>query len=251
MPDRSVAVLTPVGPRWDPRYLQVARDVLDLNDTVLEWVVVCDGSDPGHVRDAVGADPRIRVIGSAVNRGTAHARNTGLAQASGEWIYAFDADDVPLAGGIDLLVAAAQAQSAVWSAGLAYDVAADGETVVYKPPVELAPFHTTIPVGGFLAQADRTGVYPVLCSGATLLSTEVARGAGGWDEFLRTVSEDVSLIAWISERHPGAWCDDYVMAYRKHPASMTATGHGEVAEAVAARRVRRRARVDGSGAAGR
>lgn len=237
----TVSVITLVGPRWCPVYLAAAGAVLHRNDHVVQWAVVCDGSDPAAVRAAVGDDPRIQVVGSATNHGTAQARNAGLAAATGTWVYALDADDVPLPFGVDVLLAAAVDHGTVWAAGLGVDVDADGETVVYKPPPELAPFHEVIPVGGFLAQADRTGVYPVLCSGATILTTEVARAAGGWDEELRIVSEDISLIAWVSERHAGGWCPDYVLAYRKHPNSQTAMYRDRAIEGAARRRVRARA----------
>lgn len=239
----AVSVVTPVGPRWRPEFLARAAEVLRCNASVGEWLVVCDGSAPDEVRAAAGTDHRVRVLGGPDNHGSAHARNLGLAAAGAEWVYALDADDVPLTSGVDALLGAAREQGAVWSAGLGYDVAADGETVLYRPPAELAPFTTVIPRGGFLAQADRTGVYPVLCSGATLLTTSVARAAGGWDEALRTVSEDVSLIAWVSERNEGAWCDQYVMAYRKHPASLTAGVRDEATERTAWQRVRDRARL--------
>lgn len=242
----TVSVVTPVGPRWNPAYLAAAGQVLHRNDSVVQWLVVCDGSDPAEVRAVVENEnfdeERVNVLGWASNRGTAQARNAGLAAASAEWVYALDADDVPLPFGVDALVAAARKRDTVWAAGLGMDVDAGGESVVYKPPPELAPFRTVIPVGGFLAQADRTGVYPVLCSGATILRTEIARAAGGWDEELRVVSEDVALVAWVSERYEGAWCDDYVLGYRKHPDSQTAGQRDPEVEAAAARRVRERAR---------
>lgn len=241
-PAGAVSVITPVGPRWQPGFLTKAAEVLVRNSAVAEWIVVCDGSDPDHVRAVLGDDERVRVLGGTQNRGTPDARNIGLAASSTPWIYALDADDVPLDSGVDALLAAAVKRDTVWAAGLGYDVDAAGEQVVYVPSPELAPFTDTIPRGGFLDQFDVTGVYPVLCSGATLISTAVAREAGGWDETLRHGSEDVSLVAWVSERHEAAWCDDYVMAYRKHRDSRTANPRDAATLRASERRVRERAR---------
>lgn len=75
------------------------RDCLDsvLGQTCSDWEVVCvnDGStdESGAILDEyLTKDPRIRVI-TQVNGGLSAARNTGLANAKGDYILFLDSDD--------------------------------------------------------------------------------------------------------------------------------------------------------------
>lgn len=235
-----VTVITPVGPTWDESFLQAARVSLEKNKTPYEWILSLDGASFIDVAKAVNAkgNARIRIIGGTVNNGTAHARNFALAHAKGQWVYAMDADDMTIHG-IDKLLTAAQEQKTVWAAGRAYDVDSTGKNIVYIPDNTLAPFDKRISKGDFIAQADKTGKYPFLCSGATLIKTDVVQNAGGWSEELRDVSEDVALLAKVSSKYDGAWEEDFVLAYRKHENSTTATSRSEVAEAAAWEHVRK------------
>lgn len=61
-----------------------------------ELILVDDGSTDATARicdEAAAADSRIRVIHKA-NGGPSSARNTGLDEARGEWIYFMDSDDI-------------------------------------------------------------------------------------------------------------------------------------------------------------
>ena len=82
-------------------YLRPAvESILAQTFTDFELLLVDDGSHDGsaEVCDALAAqDTRIRVFHQA-NGGPAHARNTGLDAASGEWVLFLDADDALLPG---------------------------------------------------------------------------------------------------------------------------------------------------------
>lgn len=70
-----------------------------------EIVVVDDGSTDRSVEIAQTVkDPRIRIISQA-NGGPSAARNTGVRESRGEWIFFFDADDLLYADGLETLVA--------------------------------------------------------------------------------------------------------------------------------------------------
>jgi glycosyltransferase involved in cell wall biosynthesis len=65
--------------------------------TSWEMIVVDDGSSDMSrraVQDWASADPRIRFVPLASNRGAAFARNIGIAHARGEYLCFLDADDV-------------------------------------------------------------------------------------------------------------------------------------------------------------
>lgn len=91
------SVIIPVYNR--AHLLRAALDsVLAQTEQDFEIVVVDDGSidDPGGVVEAVG-DPRIRFLRQC-NRGSSHARNTGIDIARGQFLAFLDSDDEFLPG---------------------------------------------------------------------------------------------------------------------------------------------------------
>ncbi len=93
MNEPLVSVLMPV---YNMRpYLRLAlTSVLEQTYRNLEVIVIDDGSTDGslHAIADVG-DPRVRIV-SQPNRGRAAAMNAGLAQATGDFHMAQDADDI-------------------------------------------------------------------------------------------------------------------------------------------------------------
>jgi succinoglycan biosynthesis protein ExoO len=83
--------------------------------TLTDWelILVDDASTDDSVAIAgalAQADPRIRVLAQARNRGPAAARNRALDAARGAWIAVVDSDDVMLPGRLEGLVALAEAE---------------------------------------------------------------------------------------------------------------------------------------------
>jgi succinoglycan biosynthesis protein ExoO len=79
-------------------YLRRAiRSVMNQTHSNLELVIADDGSVDDScriIREEMGLDPRIKLIGSSTSRGPASARNRALAVASGDWIAIVDSDDI-------------------------------------------------------------------------------------------------------------------------------------------------------------
>ncbi len=69
------------------------RSCMDQSYPALEIVVVDDASNDGTT-DVALAHPSVRLIRLEHNKGVAHARNTGWAAASGDYIVFLDSDDV-------------------------------------------------------------------------------------------------------------------------------------------------------------
>jgi CDP-glycerol glycerophosphotransferase len=74
----------------------------------IEVIAVDDASPDGCgavLDDRAAADPRLRVLHLDTNRGPGHARNAGLAQAAGSYVWFIDADDLVPAGAVAAVTA--------------------------------------------------------------------------------------------------------------------------------------------------
>jgi len=68
-----------------------------------EIIVIDDGSTDGSLAIAKRYEPKVKVI-SQVNKGLASARNTGIMNATGEYILPLDADDILLENCVEEIV---------------------------------------------------------------------------------------------------------------------------------------------------
>ncbi len=85
----------------------------------LEIVLVDDGSTDGSVaiaQEFVGRDPRFKLV-SQENAGLSAARNTGTAEASGEFLVFLDSDDVLPPNAYELLLGALTASGSDFATG--------------------------------------------------------------------------------------------------------------------------------------
>ena len=90
-------------------YLRQCLDSILADDSALEVVAVDDASPDGcpAILDAyAAADPRMRVTHLRANVGLGQARNAGLRQARGEYVWFVDGDDWLPAGAIPAVLAA-------------------------------------------------------------------------------------------------------------------------------------------------
>ena len=91
-----VSIILPVYNKEE--YLDTTLSLL-ISQSFQDWelIIVDDGSTDNSskiVRKYALSDSRIKII-SQENRGVSAARNQGISNASGEWIWFVDADDVP------------------------------------------------------------------------------------------------------------------------------------------------------------
>lgn len=190
MPSPHVSVILPVYNRRGQ--LQQALDsVLAQSFQDLEIIIVDDGSTAAErIGPDVSADPRVRVLHHEKNRGASAARNTGVAQARGEWLSFIDSDDLWFPEKLERQLEAAKAALAVEDApiavvsGFVLDRQWRNE-VQYLIPREfgdpLAPYR---------------GVW--FCPGTTLMiSAEQFRRVGPFDEALERL-EDLDWLIRFS-----------------------------------------------------
>jgi hypothetical protein len=190
-----MALISVVIPVWN-RSASVGRAI----DSVLGQLVpggdavTCIVVDDGSSDDLMGAlwpyGGRVKCVRHPVNRGAAAARNTGVAEAQGEYVAFLDSDDVWLAGKLATQLAAMRENGWMASCAACYLVRSDGREVV-------APRYAT----HGLTQADLVwGCY--VSPGSTLilkrdvfarigpLDTMLAR-LEDWDWLLRFTATDV------------------------------------------------------------
>jgi glycosyltransferase involved in cell wall biosynthesis len=110
-PSDLLPLLSIVVPVYDvERYLPQCLDSLLAEPHAgLEVVAVDDRSPDGSaaiLRDYAARDPRVRIVSLAENVGLGRARNAGLAQARGEYVWFVDSDDWVPAGSVGAVLAA-------------------------------------------------------------------------------------------------------------------------------------------------
>lgn len=84
-------------------YLREAIESAISQTEQCEVIVIDDGSTDNSLRIAKEYEPEVKVI-KQVNKGLSAARNTGIMNATGEWIFPLDADDFIAENCIEMLL---------------------------------------------------------------------------------------------------------------------------------------------------
>lgn len=202
------------------RYLdRTLASVLSQTHRHLEVIVVDDGSQdgtPGIVKRWAERDARVRFI-QQVNGGVAIARNTGIAQAKGEFIAPVDADDIWYAENLARQVQ--RLTEAGPRAGVCYGWSVDID-------------EQDQPNGGFRAATIEGPVYrSMLCHNflGNASSTVIRRSAlaeiGGYDASLKQRQaqgcEDWDLYLRLAEKYEYCVAPQFLIGYRKTDAAMS------------------------------
>jgi glycosyltransferase involved in cell wall biosynthesis len=185
------------------------RSVLRQRDVELEVLVVDEASTDDTAETlAALADPRVRTIRHDTPRGVSTARNTGAAEARGEWVAFTDDDDLWAPDKLACQVGAAEAAGRDWAYAGSVNIA-DGFRIVHGvpplPPDEVAaalPHFNAVPGGGSNVVVRRETLQGVGPFDTRLLNTE------DWEMWIRLAK--VGTPAWV--RRP-------LMARRVHPSN--------------------------------
>ena len=154
-------------------------------------------------------DQRVRVVRHPEQRGLAHGRNTGLAEARGDWVAFLDDDDVWSPRKLRSQLDAAEARKAVWAytTMLVLDHHANViETLPAPEPDEIGSLlrvRNALPAGG----------------SAVIARTEVARKAGGFDTELNELA-DWDFWLRLAEAGSAAAAEEPLVGYFRHPQQM-------------------------------
>lgn len=201
-------------PAWRPRpdwLREAVRSVLDEDSCELELLVVDDGSEePVAGLLAEIGDPRLRVV-RVEHCGPYAARNAGIAEARGDFVRFFDADDVAEPRSTGRLLALAGEE--------------DGEAITYGATLmcdeNLVPGQVvTSALEGDVTEACVMGEFEVFVV-CLLLPRAVVERAGPWEGAGFTVSGDWDFVLRAVEQAPVRRLGDVVTRYRRHGASVT------------------------------
>jgi glycosyltransferase involved in cell wall biosynthesis len=178
-----------------------------------ELLVVDDGSTDDTPRRVARFGPRVRYLWQA-NGGPSHARNTGTAATSGDYIVFLDSDDLLLPGGLAAGRAALDASPAAafafgryrtTSAGVVHSITSEAHDR-FDPE---APFRSLLH-GNFVG----------ILSNAMFRRSALVE-VGGFDPAY-TLCADYELYLRLSRRFSVTRHDAYVAEYRLHPGNRSA-----------------------------
>ncbi|MEU8137042.1 glycosyltransferase family 2 protein [Streptodolium elevatio] len=197
-------------------YLPAAARSLATQDTPVDWIVCWDGdAAPPDVSELVEDQcrphvPDLRLIAAGRAAGPSTARTVALSHVRTQWTAVLDADDEWLPGGLDRLLASAEATGTAWCAGLTDDLPGDGVEIAFPHYLVVGPQERGVVYDTYL----RLGFLP-FHGCAVLWRTSVLWDVGGWPAL--PTSEDTALVLAASERHPGHYLGgDPVYRYRRH-----------------------------------
>jgi glycosyltransferase involved in cell wall biosynthesis len=155
-----------------------------LSQTVeCEVIVVIDGSEDNALEVAQSYEPQVKVI-QQVNKGLASARNTGIMNSTGEFIFPLDADDFLVENAIEILLSVADAT---------------GADVIAPSLQEFGVGHALVMLGSSLTEKDfkqgnRVGYF-------SLIRKECLLEVGGYSPRMDKGWEDYHL--WFDLLHRG------------------------------------------------
>jgi glycosyltransferase involved in cell wall biosynthesis len=170
---------TVIVPTFDrPAQLRRAVDSALAQTVLASEVVVIDDGSPDPVR--LPADPRLRVLALASNRGHCAARNTGLSAARGRYVTCLDDDDTldPRHLEVALEALATTDLPGPVAALTGLETVDDGGTVAER---RLPP---TLPRGRLYSLEEPPPGTSFAVRNTLVVERDVLLGLGGWDETL-------------------------------------------------------------------
>lgn len=212
MPDLpEVSVVVPTRDRWQLLRRTVAS-ALAQERVRVEVLVVDDGSaSPPPAQDVTGGDPRVTLLSHDSSLGVAHARNTGIGAARGEWVALLDDDDLWAPDKLREQVDAAIRADAGWvySAVVLVDGELRGLEALPAPaPQDVLDRLIAHPTSAIPAGASN------VCARADLV-----RRLGAFDEELAHLA-DWDMWLRLAENGRPAACEEQHVAYVRHAGSM-------------------------------
>lgn len=204
------------------KYIEACvASVLGQTHRELEVIVVDDGSTDGGAAIAEGiADARVRVD-RGPNRGSAAARNRGLALAKGEIVAFLDADDLWYPDKLAEQLGVLRSDRDVVAVGAVFQyLSGDGRRLLGRAGQDARDADSR-------ERMRRGQLSPFPINSCLLARADTVRAAGGYDESL-TVVEDLDLISRLALAGSIATVMRPLGAYRVHSDSLSSRQHAKM-----------------------
>lgn len=206
-----VSVVIPTRGRAD-LLEQCVASMLAQTVADIEVIIVVDGPDPATTEFLANVDDdRVSSVVHRESRGVSHARNSGIACASGRWLAFCDDDDVwaptKLAAQLQAL---RQNPTARWAIAGEVRVHQDSGRSSYPAP----PTAEVV-----AAELPHSNVVPAGCSGV-IADRGLVVELGGFDPRLSTLA-DRDMWIRLNRASPVAVATQPLVGYRDHGGAMT------------------------------
>ncbi len=214
MPSARITALIPTYN--SERYIRAAVDsVLTQTYPAHEVIVVDDGSTDRTQEALASYGDRVRYI-RQVNAGPPVARNTGLTQATGDWIALLDSDDLWVPEKLELQIDYLQRHP---SCGLVYtDMKTFDDAGIIEESVKISR-NLTLPSGHIFPEMFAETLFQ---TSAVLVRKSCIDTVGGFDTDLR-MGDDYELFLRISRHYELGYVDKPLVLYRQHATQGTRT----------------------------
>jgi glycosyltransferase involved in cell wall biosynthesis len=186
MTDVDISIV--IAARNMERYIEATLASVVQDDYPTREIIVVDDGSTDRTREIVAGfnDPRITIVVRTQDHGVSHARNAGLARATGRTVICLDADDVMVPGALQRLLSALD-----------------------ETPRSVAAYGAYLPIsesGARLASnASRISIFPkqdtlrhllaknfIVTGGTLLMRTDALKSIGVFDPMI-TFGEDWEL----------------------------------------------------------
>jgi glycosyltransferase involved in cell wall biosynthesis len=206
-----VSVVIPTRGRAD-LLEQCVASMLTQTISRIEVIVVVDGPDPATIELLTSLDDdRLTHLVHPQSRGVSHARNSGIARATGRWLAFCDDDDVwaptKLAAQLQVL---GEQPAARWAIAGEVRIHQDSGSSSYPVP----PTAEVV-----AAELPHSNVIPAGCSGV-IADRQLVIELGGFDPRLSTLA-DRDLWIRLNRASPVAVAAQPLVGYRDHGGAMT------------------------------
>jgi glycosyltransferase involved in cell wall biosynthesis len=209
----QVTVVIPTRNRWELLSRHGLPSALGQEEVEVEVVVVDDGGTDGTAEQVAALpDVRVRLVRHEQSRGIGHGRNSGLAEATGEWVAFLDDDDLWSPRKLRAQLDVAAARDAVW----AYTtmLVLDEQTRV----IETLPAPDPAEIGTLLRVRNA-----LPAGGSTVIArSDVARRLGGFDTELNELA-DWDFWLRLDGAGPAASAPEPLVGYFRHSRQMRLT----------------------------
>jgi glycosyltransferase involved in cell wall biosynthesis len=215
----SVSVVIPTRDR-SPLLALTLRSALWQRGADEEIIVVDDGSsDETPQMVARVRDTRVRVIRHETSQGVSAARNTGIAEARGEWIAFLDDDDLWAPDKLALQLDAGRSTGRAWVYAGSVNIDLHNQVRGGSPPVSPERFMALLPSWNPM---------PGGCSNIIVRAKALA-DVGVFDTSLHILA-DWELWLRLSRHERPACVPRPLVGYRVHPGNISLDARGVLAE---------------------